>query len=319
MHCLGICAKLPLARLWAVGSFALLLAANTADAQLVPGTGRKVAQVGDDFEDPNWSYKFNLPKGSHENDGQRREPSGISTNGRWFEGMMRGQPDTIKRVATPEGGLPGSTGALLMGSLHTGTPGSFSSSRQQDDLIVSVAPRLGGPVSVGREPNCVVRVYLPEWDQWERRSGTSFGFRAGCSAYKTKKKKGRWGGSSTKLEEYWPGLFIQFNPGDGEKHPDAATLVVRAGPQGQDFAAKRITEPGWWTLGMSFTGDGQIHYYARPGIENLRQQDHISSQYPYGMRCERFDAFFFNVVNGDNGTWSTPWIIDDPEMYLGRG
>ena len=33
-------------------------------------------------------------------------------NGRWYEGMKRGQPDVIKRVPTPAGGLPGSTGRV---------------------------------------------------------------------------------------------------------------------------------------------------------------------------------------------------------------
>src|SRR5690242_18129458 len=48
---------------------ALLLAPRAASAQLVvPGTGEKVTKVGDDFEDPQWSYVFNLPKGSDEND-----------------------------------------------------------------------------------------------------------------------------------------------------------------------------------------------------------------------------------------------------------
>ena len=35
-----------------------------------------------------------------------------------------------------------------------------------------------------------------------------------------------------------------------------------AGPVGQDFAGPHITTPGWWTLGMSFSPDGQVHYYA---------------------------------------------------------
>ena len=81
---------------------ALALSPGFLAAQvLVPGTGQKITQVGDDFEDPQWSYIFNLPKSSDENDKQQRLPSGLSRNGRWFEGVMRGQPDVIQRVATP--------------------------------------------------------------------------------------------------------------------------------------------------------------------------------------------------------------------------
>ena len=35
------------------------------------------------------------------------------------------------------------------------------------------------------------------------------------------------------------------------------------------------------------------------------------------LRCEQLDTLFFNVVSGDNGNWSTPWIIDDPMLYVG--
>jgi hypothetical protein len=31
------------------------------------------------------------------------------------------------------------------------------------------------------------------------------------------------------------------------------------------------------------------------------------------------NTFFFNIVNNDDGrTWSTKWIIDDPELYVLR-
>jgi hypothetical protein len=179
---------------------------------------------------------------------------------------------------------------------------------------------MGGPVSVAREPSVVVRVYLPQWDQWEQRSGPSFGFRAALQAYKTKhERRGLFGGgSSTKLETYWPGIFIHYSKGDGKDRADSATLILRGGPSGQDFNGPKITEPGWWTLGMSFTSDGQVHFYAHAGVANLTSKDHISSQYPYGLRAEHLDAFFFNVVSGDDGNWSTPWIVDDPTLFLGR-
>jgi hypothetical protein len=285
----------------------------------VPGTGQRVAAVGDDFEDAAWSYIFNLPKSSDENDEQKRMPGGGSKNGRWFEGAKRGQPDVIKRVPTPEGGPAGSEGALLMVSRQTGVPGQYSHKLQQDDLIVNVSARLQGAIPVSRSPSIVVRVYLPPWEEWERRTGPSFGFRAACltHAKKTKKTGGFFGGSrtTTELETYWPGMFIQFNKGDGDKKPDSAVLVVRGGRSGHDFLGPKITETGWWTLGMSFTPDGAVHYFAKAGIDDLTASDHISSQYPYSYRCEHLQAFFFNICSGDNGQWSTPWIIDDAALY----
>ena len=92
-------------------------------AQLVPGTGKKIEQVGDDFEDPQWHYIGNWPKSTEENNERHNYPSGKSANGRWYEGMKRGQPDFLRRVPTPAGGLVGSEGSLMMRSLQTGIPG----------------------------------------------------------------------------------------------------------------------------------------------------------------------------------------------------
>jgi len=298
----------------------LFLAPLAANGQVpVPGTGQRVTSVGDDFEDPEWKYIYNNPKSSDENDKQKRLPTGSSKNGRWFEGIMRGHPDVVKRVPTPEGGLPGSEGALLLVSRQTGVPGYYSGKMEQDDFIVNVSNRLRGAIPVSRSPSVMVRVYLPPWEEWEERTGPSFGFRAACLTHrrKTEKKKGVFGGSTTKtvVETYWPGMFIQFNRGDGDKRPDSASFVIRGGPSGHDFPGPKIKETGWWTLGMSFTPDGSVHYFARPGVEELTASDRISSQFPYGYRCEHLDTFFFNVCSGDNGKWSTPWIIDDAALF----
>jgi hypothetical protein len=288
----------------------LALAGAAAGQTLVPGTGERIARVGDDFEDPNWGYTYNNPKNSSELDGHDRLPNGFSTNGRWFEGPMRGHPDLLKRVPTPEAGLPGSEGALLMRTLYAGTPGSPSGHSQQDDLIVNVRSRMGGTIPVSWGPSFVVRLYMPPFDQWERRTGNTFALRAGAYGVRPK--------GDGESEEYWPGMFIQFQSKADRRHKqDAAHFLLRAGPSGHDFKGPEITETGWWTLGMSISPDGQVHYYARPGIDDLTAKDHIASQYPYGFRCQRFETFFFNVIAADDGhTWSTPWIIDDPSLYL---
>ena len=68
---------------------------------------------------------------------------------------------------------------------------------------------------------------------------------------------------------------------------------------------------------MSVSGDGRIHYFGKPGIEDLTKEDHLSSQLPYGYRAERLNSFFFNICNRNNGrTWSTPFVIDDPALYV---
>jgi hypothetical protein len=301
----------------------LALHANAAPPAhaVVPGTGVQLTQVGDDFEDPNWDYKPNNPKSSEDIDEEQRKPIGQSTNGRWYEGIKRGHPDIVKRVRTPEGGIPGSHGALLLRSLQTGIPGRSSLKDQQDDFIGNVQYRLGGPIPVAQCPNVTTRVFLPPISEWERRNGPQFAFRAAVETTTTETKARFLLPSREEKEEiYWPGLFILYESKQVQgKRLDYAHFRVRSDKNGGDFRGPQIEVTGWWTLGMSFTPDGMVHYYARPGIDELTRQDHIASSFPYGFRCERFRSFFYNVINGDNGkTWSSSWIVDDPKVYVLR-
>jgi hypothetical protein len=298
---------------------AVLATAAAAHAQtVVPGTGEHLSQVGDDFEASNWGYTFKNPKNSSELDGESRLPNGFSTNGRWFEGPLRGHPDVIQRVATPADGLPGSTASLLLRSLYTGTPGQPSGKNQQDDLIVNVQQRLRGTIRVSQSPNFVVRVYLPPFEEWEQRSGTSFAVRAGVwgapSGNRPASAKSRGG-----LEEYWPGMLIYYQRPDRRRPEPSATILLRAATNGRDVPGLSIDQTGWWTFGMSFTPQGAIEYYASPGVDDLTADDYLDSQYSYGHRCREFETFFFDVMSRDDGrTWSTTWIIDDPALYVHR-
>lgn len=283
---------------------------------LIPGTGQKLTQVGDDFEDPKWSFTHNMPKSSEEQDERKRLPSGWSGNQRWYEGIKRGQPDVIERVPVPEGGLEGSKFALLLKTRQSGVPGSLSNTMQQDDFVCNVAARLGGNMLVSQQPSVVVRVYVPPFDQWEQRNGASFGFRLSLDthAYKAPEgeKRKRW-----IIDPYWPGMFAELQRGRGDKQPTTAYWRIRGDQMGRDFRGPQIKEPGWWTLGMSVTPDGQVHYYIRQGIGDLTAENFVTSQFPYGYKAERFKTFFFNVCNRDDGrTWSTPWIVDDPSVYF---
>jgi hypothetical protein len=286
---------------------------ESAAAQVVvPGTGMRAEAVGDDFEDEKWAYVSQNPKSSHEQDDQIRTPAGYSTNGRWSESAKRGHPDVVKRVPTPPEGIPGSQGSLLIRTLGSGVPGTISGQNQQDDLICNVNGRLKGFIPVSSNPSVVVRVAIPPFEKWEQRQGNSFGLRLSIEGTKP------YDGSH---DTYWPGIFIYYYPAAPERgktpaHDAYAQLVLRSGPVGNDLWGPKITEPGWWTLGMSCSPDGMIHYFGHAGVENLKREDLISSQSPYGFRAERLQSFFFDVVNRDDGrSWSTSWIVDDPMLY----
>jgi hypothetical protein len=275
---------------------------------VVPGTGRKAPRVGDDFEDADWAYEFNGPKSSHDIDGQRRKPYGRSANLRWKEGTGRGQPDVVERVATPEGGLEGSTGSLLMTSRDTGVPGRFRRDVQQDDLHASCSAKVGGMISVASSPSVVVRVYVPPFEEFEQREGLSFGYRLSLRGHAPGKAK-------KTLDKFWPGMFIQYHPrGTSRSQGPSANLILRASNRG-DMPGPAIT-PGWWTFGMSCTADGMVHYYAGEGVDDLTEEDFIASYYAHGYRAVQFSTFFFNVANQHDGqSWTTEWIIDDPELF----
>jgi hypothetical protein len=298
-------------------------AAHHLHAQvLVPGTGRPVAGVGDDFEDEKWEYVFNNPKSTQENNKQDNDPVGQSKNGRWYEGIKRGQPDVVRRVPTPEGGLAGSKGSLLLRTVYSGIPGRPSYHMQQDDLIADVNYKLGGAISVERSPSVVTRVYLPPFEKWEQRTGCTFAFRAATEAYTMKRSGSGLFASAPKrtLETYWIGFFVDFRPDpNGDHSKDVAILRIRGDESGQDVPVLTMNTTGWWTLGMSFTPDGRVHYFARPDVKNLKPENRIASQTCYGLRMQSFKTFFFNVCSADDGkTWSTAWIVDDPTVYVAR-
>ena len=294
-----------------------------AEAQVVPGSGQQLTEVFDDFEDANWSFVLNLPKASTNIDKVDRQPAGYSTNSMWFESTFRGTPDFVKRVDTPEGGLPGSKGALAMQTLYSGIPGQLSHKFQQDDLIANVSQKMGFMLPATWTPSYVARIYVPPFESWEQRIGSSFGYRADCQTIINKPTKiGKiFGtrGTTKEIEQYWPGFFIQFN---GKNHPqyrtqNTATILIRSGERGEDIPGPVITRPGWWTLGMTITPDGRVHYYGHEGIENLTARDHLYSNFPYGYRCLQTSTYFFNIVNQDDGrTWSTRWIVDDPKVFV---
>lgn len=296
------------------------------EAQVVPGSGQQILEVGDDFEDPNWSFTLNLPKASSNIDKVDRQPAGFASNGLWSESLFRGTPDFVKRVEAPAGALPGSKGALALQTLYSGIPGQLSNKFQQDDLIASVHQKIGYMLPASWTPSYVVRIYVPPFETWEQRVGSSFGFRADCQTIINKPSKVgkffRTGGTNREIEQYWPGFFFQYNAKTHPQHPDknTATILIRSGERGQDIPGPAILREGWWTLGMTITPDGKVHYYGHEGIANLTAKDHLYSNFPYGYKCLQTSTYFFNVVNQDDGrSWSTRWIIDDPKVYVATG
>ena len=182
-----------------------------------------------------------------------------------------------------------------------------------------------GAINVNRTPSAVTRVWMPPFDEWENRSGSQFGYRIDLKTTTTEVKTEKVGGlfrrrnrtsTVTKVEPYWPGFFVQFHSEEDARFDrDSAVIVIRGDNLGHEVKGPDIV-PGWWTLGMSVTPDGRVHYYAKQGVEDLTARDYLYSSKPYGFTAETFATMFYNVVNQDDGnTWSTRWIVDDPAVY----
>ncbi len=288
---------------------------------LVPGTGIKIDEMGDDFEADDWKWYPNGPKASRNLDRKERLPGAVSENELWFESTYRGRPDLVRRVGTPLGGARGSRGSLLIRTLHSGIPGRTSKTSQQDDLIFGGGSRFGTSIDIRHRPNFQVHVYLPPWKYWDNITDTSLGIRCDVEGrpWKTLTRKLFTNSISSRQQTFWPGFFIQFNSPDDKRYgftEPSALIIMRADERGQDVVGPEIKKPGWWTFGMSFTTDGRVHYYASPGVDRLTPRDRIGSFFPYSNRVSKFNSFFFNVISrNDAKHWSTPWVIDNPYVF----
>jgi len=296
-----------------------------AQRPVVPGTGSEIVGVADDFEDPEWNYIPRNPKSTEDIDENQRGPMGRTTNGRWYEGIKRGHPDIVKRVSTPAGGLTESTGAMLLQSKFTGIPNRPSGKMGQDDFVANVQYRLRRKLNVSEVPSVTTRIFLPPVDKWENRTGPHFGFRLALETTAMVDKESGIGIFKRTTREmgneiYWPGMFIEFeNKDQSKKEHDFATIRIRSNRRGRDFTGPQITSTGWWTLGMSVTPDGMVHYYASPGVDDLTEDDYITSQFPYDYRAERFRTFFYNICSANDGKrWSTAFVVDDPKVFVLR-
>ena len=278
-----------------------------ADSIPIPGAGRRIAEIGDDFEDPAWEYIYNDPKSCQDLDAQKRnKPLGYSANGRWAESGYRGHPDVIERITPPAGGIAGSQGALLLKTLESGCPGEYNNQREQEDFLATF-PQTFTPA---QRPSVVVHYYLPPYDQWRPR------LHAAQLSIRTQTLSHVKGGEPDPNGWIWPGMWIVFRPASEQYPTDTAYIRMRANEEGHDQAAIGLY-PGWWTFGLSFSKDGKVHYFASEGAEPLDASDHLGSFYPYGRVIDEISSLFINVITvHDGATWSTEWIVDDAFFFV---
>ena len=195
---------------------------------------------------------------------------------------------------------------MLFQTLHSGIPGTLTHQQQQDDLLHNIAGD-GGDDSRELEPE----LHLPRVcaaDQVlgaARRGDVRLSHGLGCNG--ATRSIGRasfctWSGSRRTASRR-----------------RSVRAWIRADNGGRDMPSLTFEPETWITMGISHTPDGAVHFFLRPGIDDLTKEDCVGSYWCYGYRAHTFQTFFFNVINMDDGrSVSTPWIVDDALSVCGH-
>ena len=134
-----------------------------------------------------------------------------------------------------------------------------------EDMTSSYAEQLGRPLEAAEGPGVVAWVWLPPFEEWPRGTNAAgfrewFGVRV--TAYDSSQPS--FGGL------YWPGIYIATDD-------NGPCFIARVGDGfGADTTIGRITAPGWWTVGLSWSAEGRRRmrttapiFHFRPPISDL--------------------------------------------------
>lgn len=245
----------------------------------------------DDFEDRDWHYNYQ----DH-------------TCYRGFWGPAdRGEPEFIRRVVTPSGGLKESSGAL---EIRTDNSGKDNNPGQDDLKTQGFSTRLGRDLARADQPLFVVRVWLPPFSEWPEGKGLGvFGFRQAAQL------------TENRTSEYYPSIWFCY---DKQIGPSPYFFFRLGNGRALDVRGDAISQPGWWTLAIAFDTKGIGHYYARPGIKTPTEANKMFDTTRFrtvdGIDNRRmaFCGYSFFSLGSKQGA-STRFVIDDYEVWAVKG
>lgn len=278
--------------------FIVVISPVMASEQLGEGTivsdvlGRTVRlnALCDDFEDKDWHYDY-----------QKHS----CYRGFWRTDD-RGDPKLLARIATPDGGKSGSTGAL---EIRTNNSDSNHDPNQEDLLTVEFNQKLGSELTRADQPVFIVRVWLPPFDQWSKGQSLNFGFRQTARP--------------SNGSEYYASIWLYHNtPPVGQIEP-GPRFVFRIGTDAPDVFDGPIKQPGWWTLAIAFDEKGVGHYYARPGVDVPTEKDEMFSTVQFrpingtdNPLMDHMGYSFFSLSRSKGDKVSPRFVIDDYEVWI---
>lgn len=258
----------------------------------LPGTGIKITQLSDDFENPNWSFNY---------------ASNISSNGMWY-GSLRGAPEVLNRTTPPAGGIPGQTGALQIRSRDNDNDGY----PQQEDLVTKFHNQLYGRyLQRADQPSFVAHIYMPPYASMQKDWST-LGFRIEARS------------NQLNPGYYYPSIWLQYY-NYGGNYPNNFGVVVRMGDGfASDVYVKNMGANyagGWVSVGISFDELGIGHYYFKEGVLPFTAADKIydTTMFPGGSNAKMdWIAYHFLSIgyNANDPDLSPDYRIDDVSVYI---
>ncbi|MFH1507170.1 MAG: hypothetical protein ABIG46_01910 [Candidatus Omnitrophota bacterium] len=257
-------------------------AGETTDIPNVLGRNHRLNDLCDDFEDVNWYFDYD-----------KRE----SNNGLWKANTGdndKGEPEILKRVSPPAGGIIGSTGALV---IQTNIPEKVVDKNKDQEDSESTGT---GQHKLSREkqPVFIVRVYLPPFAEWG--DYYSFGFRIlayGNAPHDTPAVPSIW----IRYEGKIKGAHFYFRIFDKQGMP-------------VEVIGKPIKQYGWWTLAIAFDQNGNSRFYAKPGVEPLSNSDKMFDTNNNNLLIDYIGHSFFSL-GYTNGNLSPRIVVDDYEVW----
>lgn len=257
-------------------TYLILFISNMAFGSIVypvaiPGTGDIVQKL--DFEkevegESDFSYNH-----------------GWAGQGYGLTGTQRGAPESIKVVHTPSSNVFSGKKSLQFYSHNrnsqwrtdhhtTGTEYDNPDKEQQDDFFMPIIKKQGEKGWVATDtPAVLMHIYTEGISSTDEHQYTSL--RMPIVSKINRKYKGK------NVRPWWPGIWIYQKPSSNKyiiklRRPASSSMDVPFNfPE-----AKKIQESTWWTLGLSITPDGNIHYFLTDSyVKNLTMKHYLTSSF----------------------------------------
>lgn len=156
------------------------------------------------------------------------------------------------------------------------------------------------PVLNSERPFCVAHIWLPPFNEWPTTPNYNGNYiYCGFRVTETRTQQGAL---------LYPGIFLGR---DGTNNPVLYTRILAGfdGPRG-------LLVSGWWTVGIGWSAEGVISFYAAPGKVELTETDKFATDtalFPVLMKS--VNGWFLDCSVEQGATVSSPWYFGDVQLF----